>query len=158
MLACSRAVRGDGHLDGVLIFAFIGGAVATVNPCGFALLPAYLARRINTNTGDGNAAAILRAIGVGVMTSAGFMIVFGTSGVAISLGAYWIVTYMPWAGFIIGIALIVAGMSVMSGRKIALRLPVPGRQTSAHSWSGDLLFGIGYGTASLSCTQQAEAI
>lgn len=31
---------------GQLAFAFLAGSVATVNPCGFALLPAYLARRL----------------------------------------------------------------------------------------------------------------
>ena len=31
---------------GMLVFAFAAGSVATVNPCGFALLPAYLARRL----------------------------------------------------------------------------------------------------------------
>jgi cytochrome c-type biogenesis protein len=139
-------------VDGVLIFAFIGGAVATVNPCGFALLPAYLARRINTKPGNGNVDVILRAIGVGAMTSSGFVIVFGIVGTTISLGAYWVVKYMPWAGFIIGIALVLAGLFVLSGKTIPLRLPVSDGQTAPHSWTGDLLFGIGYGTASLSCT------
>ncbi len=30
-----------------LAFAFMIGSIATVNPCGFALLPAYLARRLS---------------------------------------------------------------------------------------------------------------
>jgi hypothetical protein len=32
-------------------FAFVAGTVATVNPCGFALLPAYLARRVGAEDG-----------------------------------------------------------------------------------------------------------
>ncbi len=139
-------------MDGILIFAFIGGAVATLNPCGFALLPAYLTRRINPQTSDNNIAVILRAIGVGALTSSGFVIVFGSVGAIISLGAYWVVKYMPWAGFMIGIALVVTGLFVLSGKKIALHLPLSSGQTCDRSWTGDLLFGIGYGTASLSCT------
>ena len=32
-------------------FAFVAGTVATVNPGGFALLPAYLARRVGAEDG-----------------------------------------------------------------------------------------------------------
>ncbi len=139
-------------MDGVLMFAFIGGVVATVNPCGFALLPAYLARRINAVPGDNNAATIVRALGVGAATTSGFLIVFGLTGIIISLGASWVLKYLPWAGLIIGVFLILMGVFLMSGRKISIRLPVFGGQKLTRSWSGDLLFGISYGTASLSCT------
>ena len=58
-----------------------------MNPCGFALLPAYLARRIGTEDGAGRGAdAVARALLVGAVTTVGFMVVFGTIGTAIGLG------------------------------------------------------------------------
>ena len=39
-----------------LLLALTAGMLGAVNPCGFALLPAYLARRIGTEDGAGRAA------------------------------------------------------------------------------------------------------
>ncbi|HET8893588.1 MAG TPA: hypothetical protein VFM96_05785 [Gaiellaceae bacterium] len=70
-------------------FDFVAGTVATVNPCVFALLPAYLARRVGVEDGTrGSADAVSRALLVGGVTTAGFMLVFGTIGTAIGLGAH----------------------------------------------------------------------
>ena len=58
-------------MTGEFAFAFMVGAVATVNPCGFALLPAYLARRLGTD-GSGvsdTSDALLRAFAVGAVTT-----------------------------------------------------------------------------------------
>ena len=64
-------------------FAFVAGTVATVNPCGFALLPAYLARRVGAEDGSRRSVdAVSRALVVGGVTTAGFMLVFGTIGTA----------------------------------------------------------------------------
>ena len=47
-------------------FAFVAGTVATDNPCGFALLPAYLARRVSVEDGaHPSADAVSRALLVG---------------------------------------------------------------------------------------------
>jgi cytochrome c biogenesis protein CcdA len=34
--------------SGAISFAFLAGSIATVNPCGFALLAAYLGRRLGS--------------------------------------------------------------------------------------------------------------
>lgn len=142
------------HLSGSIVgFAFVAGTVATVNPCGFALLPAYLARRIGVEDGAGRGAdAVARALLVGAVTTVGFMVVFGTIGTAIGLGARELIGVLPWAGVTIGAALMVAGAAVLSGRHIALRLPGVRRGVGRVGVRGDLVFGLGYGAASLSCT------
>ena len=153
MLDPGRAPARDGgsRLTGTLSFAFVAGTVATVNPCGFALLPAYLARRVGTEDGARrNGDAVGRALLVGGVTTAGFMLVFGTIGTAISLGARELIHALPWAGLTIGVLLVLAGLAVVTGRH--LRLPLPGVSARRGGLAGDVLFGIGYGTASLSCT------
>jgi cytochrome c biogenesis protein CcdA len=138
---------------GTVSFAFVAGTVATVNPCGFALLPAYLARRVGAEDGTGRSAdAVSRALLVGLVTTAGFMLVFGTIGTSIGLGARELTHALPWAGLVIGTALVLAGAAVLLGGHLRLRLPQLGYGRSRGGMQGDVLFGIGYGTASLSCT------
>ena len=137
---------------GTVSFAFVAGTVATVNPCGFALLPAYLARRVGADNGSRRGAeAIGQALLVGGVTTAGFMLVFGTIGTAIGIGARELTRALPWAGLLIGVALAATGAAVLAGGHLHLRLPQLGRRTRG-GLRGDVLFGIGYGTASLSCT------
>ena len=134
-------------------FAFVAGTVATVNPCGFALLPAYLARRIGVEDGGQRSAdAVSRALLVGGVTTAGFMLVFGTIGTAIGLGARELTRALPWAGLVIGVALVLAGAAVLAGGHLRLRLPQLRYRSNGGGLRGDVMFGIGYGTASLSCT------
>lgn len=137
---------------GTVSFAFVAGTVATVNPCGFALLPAYLARRVGAEDGARRSAdAVSRALVVGGVTTGGFMLVFGTIGTAIGMGAHELTQALPWAGLVIGAALVAAGVLVLAGGHLGVRLPQP-RYRRRAGLGGDILFGIGYGTASLSCT------
>ena len=140
-------------MNATLSFAFVAGTVATVNPCGFALLPAYLARRIGSDEQQRRTSeAVARALLVGAVTTAGFMVVFGTIGTAISLGARAVIHVLPWAGLTIGILLMVAGVTVLAGGHLRVRLPGGRLSAGRTGVAGDVLFGIGYGTASLSCT------
>ena len=139
---------------GELAYAFLLGTVATVNPCGFALLPAYLARRLGTD-GSGvsdTSDALVRAFAVGAVTTAGFLVVFGVAGGAVSLGAFWLTVALPWAGLVIGLALATMGVAVLAGRAVRITLPTVKPAASGNGLQGDFLFGIGYGVASLSCT------
>lgn len=138
---------------GELTFAFVAGSVATVNPCGFALLPAYLARRLAADDGARSLSdAMVRALTSGAVMTFGFLIVFGAGGGAIALGAGWLASAFPWAGLAIGVVLAAAGLAVLSGRSIGLGLVAPRPAATTSGLRGDLVFGLGYGTASLSCT------
>ncbi len=139
---------------GELAFAFMVGTVATANPCGFALLPAYLARRLGMD-GDGTgdtANTVARAFAVGAVTTGGFLVVFGSIGGAISLGAFWLSSTLPWAGLVIGLALAATGLVVLAGRDVGLGLPTLKPAAVGSGLRGDFVFGVGYGVASLSCT------
>ena len=105
-----------GGLDGltVLGFAFVAGAVATVNPCGFAMLPAYLGLYlgdVEKETEHVNAARQFRqAMVVGGSVTAGFAVLFGVVGFVVSLGAgTFIREVMPLVGLAIGIILALLG-------------------------------------------------
>ena len=130
-------------MTGVLTFAFVAGSVATANPCGFALLPAFLARQLGAD-GDSTrgADAVARAVVVGALTTAGFLIVFGSFGAVITLGGRWLIQAVPWLALSIGIALVVAGIAVLAGRRVGLRLPLPVRRSAEGGHLSALTFGV----------------
>lgn len=93
-----------------------------------------------------------RALRVGVTVSAGFLVVFGLAGVALTAGARWVTTVIPWAALVVGIGLTGVGAVMLTGRSVPLRLPSPTRAASGDGMGATVLFGVSYAVASLSCT------
>lgn len=141
-------------------FAFGAGMVSTVNPCGFAMLPAYLGLYLGADEKHGaNKSAVHqlgRALQVGGTVTAGFILLFGLAGTVIAGGARSLTEILPWVGLGVGGLLVFAGSWLLAGGKLytgvaaqaASRIGNPS-QVDAR---GYFLFGISYGTASLSCT------
>ncbi len=134
--------------------AFTAGLVATLNPCGFAMLPAYLSYfvGVDADRDGGRGSSIRRALWVGTLVSAGFLVVFGVAGILISAGVQVVVDLMPWIALVVGVGLVVLGIAVMLGLELRARLPRPARGGTSSGNGGVLLFGISYAIASLSCT------
>ncbi len=141
-------------------YAFGAGMVAAVNPCGFAMLPAYLSLYLGAQE-EGFAkrsvlTRLLHALLVGATVSSGFVLLFGLAGVVISAGGNALLEAMPWVAIVIGGALILLGLWVLAGRSLyfgvferfASRVGDPGNVSAR----GFFLFGLAYGAASLSCT------
>ncbi len=143
-------------------YAFGAGMVSAVNPCGFAMLPAYLSLYLGARE-DGFAkrspvVRMLRALLVGATVSLGFILLFGLAGVAISAGGNALLKAMPALGLFIGGAMILMGLWMLAGRSIIGRAGAFQRFADRVSNPKDLsvrgffLFGLAYGAASLSCT------
>ena len=142
-------------------FAFVAGAVAAVNPCGFAMLPAYMGLYLGSSEKEGAGSNPLRQVAkafqVGIAVTVGFVVLFGAAGAVIGIGARSIVAdVLPWLGLGIGTLLVLVGAWLLGGGKL-----YTGFATQAAARIGDprdvsmrgyFLFGISYGTASLSCT------
>lgn len=136
-----------------LAFAFVAGTVATANPCGFGLLPGYLARLLGAEgAARSRAEAITRALLAGVTVTAGFLLVFGTVGTIISLGGRWLIDLLPWAGLVIGAALVVVGSLALAGRHVGFRPPARLSAPTGAGYRSIFLFGTAYGACSLACT------
>lgn len=134
-------------MSALLATSFAAGLVATVNPCGFAMLPAYLSYFLGTSAGDTRAVSIRRALTVSALMAAGFLIVFGAAGILLTLGVQVIVEFIPWLAVVVGAGLVVLGVRTYRGRYLTLSLG-SGRVDR----SSVLRFGISYAVASLSCT------
>jgi cytochrome c biogenesis protein CcdA len=128
--------------------ALAAGMLAAFNPCGFALLPAYLGLLL----GDGKA-GVGRALAMSLAMTAGFVAVFGAFGAVVAPLAVAVEQHLPWVTVVIGVVLLGGGLWLAAGREIDLRLPgsraggAPG--TSTLSMLG---YGVAYAVASLSCT------
>lgn len=143
--------------------AFGAGMVAAVNPCGFAMLPAYLSLYLGTEeNGFAERPAsrrALRALLVGFVVSSGFVLLFLLTGVVISAGGDALVGAMPALGVLVGEALILLGAWMLLGRSLHVgafgRLAAKLGDPRKVGIRGFFLFGIAYGAASLGCTLPA---
>ena len=142
-------------------FAFAAGMASAVNPCGFAILPAYLGLYLGATGRDrGNPQPVWhlgRALLVGGAVTAGFVVLFGIAGLVIDLGARSLfVDILPWLGLLIGVVLAVAGAWMLGGGKLyaafASRAASHIGDPQEVSIRGFFMFGLSYGLASLSCT------
>lgn len=124
-----------------LSLALTAGTLAAFNPCGFALLPAYLAMLAEQGVG--------RALRVSAVMTAGFVTVFGLFGLVVAPLAVSVGRYLPWATIVIGLALAGLGVWLLTGHE--LLLPTP-RLRIAWKRPSFYVYGLSYAVASLSCT------
>lgn len=156
----SGSVLGNASSFIPLGFAFGAGMVSSVNPCGFAMLPAYLGLYLGADEKEGPKASPVRRLGrallVGGTVTAGFVLLFGLAGGVIGGGARAVVNLIPWLGLAIGVFLAIAGAWLLGGGKLysgfAARAASGMGGVNQMGARGYFLFGISYGTASLSCT------
>ena len=138
--------------DGPYALAIAAGMAATVNPCGFALLPAYLSAFLGSEHRAGGANAVARALAVSAALTTGFVVVFGTFGLIVTPLALSVEDKLPWVTVVIGIGLVALGIALLAGRQPTLKIPKLQRGGSDGTLPSMFLFGISYATASLSCT------
>lgn len=137
-----------------LAYAMGAGVLASINPCGFIMLPTYAALFVRGPQGAQSPTVLSqlwRALVAGMAMTAGFVLLFGVLGVAFSSGARPLADYVPFTSLLVGALLFAAGLATLIGRGIP-ELSVPG-VTIADTGSvpGMFLYGVAYGLASLGC-------
>jgi len=141
-------------------YAFGAGMVAAVNPCGFALLPAYLMLYLGEASESKRGlrgARLGRALAISASVTLGFVLLFGITGLLLSSVTASLTRVFPWLGLIVGVALVLlAGRLIVSngvyaglGERMAARVTALARGNNV---GGYFAYGVGYGLASLSCT------
>ena len=137
-----------------LLYAFAAGMVASVNPCGFALLPAYLGLYLGDDRGTGRPVA--RAVVVSATVTASFVLLFGLFGILARPAASAVASSLPWIGAAVGTCLILLGGVLASGRQwnVSLAPRAAGRFSATargRGIAGYAAYGTAYGLASLGC-------
>lgn len=154
-------------------YAFGAGMVSTVNPCGFAILPAYLGLYLGSrhlvggrspraepfgaaSTMAAVSRQVAQAVVVSLTVTGGFVLLFGGVGLVISAGGRLILGLAPWIAVVIGALLVVLGLATLRGAHVsagfAARLADRVGDAGSVTLKGFLLFGVAFGLASLSCT------
>jgi cytochrome c-type biogenesis protein len=135
-------------------YAFAAGMVASVNPCGALMLPSYIFFQLGTKeTRTSGVERLLKALRIAIATTAGFTAIFGVVGVVVSAGGRWLTGFFPYAGLIIGVAMLGLGVWLLAsdrslGILAASRVSVRPERTLGNMF----MFGIAYAISSLSCT------
>ena len=143
-------------LGTILSFAFATGLVAAFNPCGFAMLPAYLSYFVSLESDEEAHISknILRGLIVGLTLTVGFVLFFGVVGILastiISQGA--IQSRLSWATFIIGILMVPLGIAMLFGYEPKLLVPRLNKGGTSRQLPSIFLFGVSFAVVSLGCT------
>lgn len=139
------------------------GLVAALNPCGFAMLPAYLALVVRGEDSEPvpddaglstSLYALGRALAATAAMAAGFVVAFGIFGLLTVSLASTVQSYLPFATVVIGIALVALGVWLLMGRELVMPTWFRrGARWAPTAALGSMFgYGVSYAIASLSCT------
>jgi cytochrome c-type biogenesis protein len=135
--------------------AFGAGVLSTLNPCGFALLPAYVSYAVEQQVETASDRQpsgwqhLLRGGLLGLPLAAGFLLVH----------------LFPWFAILVGTGLVfLGGWTLFTGRapeipglgavatKLGRATPETQAEASPRALRAAWIFGVGYGLSSLGCT------
>lgn len=133
-------------MTGGWLLALSAGMLGAVNPCGFALLPAYLSVLVLDEGGR----PVARALRCTAALTLGYVLVFGAFGLVLTPVAGELQPHLPWLTVAFGLALAAVGGWLALGGSLpsfpVVRAPV----LTGTPWSM-VLFGMAYAIASLGC-------
>lgn len=140
--------------EGLFAVAVAAGMVAAVNPCGFALLPAYASVIAVGSEGSSRAAGIVRALRLALAMTVGFAGLFAVFGLLAAPVASTVAAYLPWVTLAVGVMLTGVGAWVLAGRSVTVPLLLGRRRHRQVNATFPSLVGFGatYAAASLTCT------
>lgn len=133
----------------LLSWAFLAGAAATVNPCGLAMLPAYVSYYVGRDEGRSHPG---RGLTAGLLLSLGTLGLFTLMGLVITTLGTAVARFVPWLALLVAGLLLVAGVATLLGRAPTVLIGGNRQAPLKGSPSSFVGFGVGYGLASLGCT------
>lgn len=141
--------------NAAIVFAFSAGMLASVNPCGFAMLPTFITYYLSSGDERDDAELnerLFRALWLGVVVTAGFLVVFVIAGVILSIGGHALTEATPWIGVAVGLLLVILGILYLLDRGVTLPISIPDWEFRTQGPRGMFLYGVAYAAVSLSCT------
>ena len=113
-------------MDAPLAWAFAMGMAATVNPCGFALLPTYLTYYLGLDDAEERPStrqSVGRALAVSGTMTAGFLVVFATLGLLWGSLRTVLQPNLPFVTMGIGGLVVALGIAMLAGYEPTIGLP-----------------------------------
>ena len=139
------------------LFAFLAGMVASVNPCGFVMLPTYISYHLGNEEEGFYQRSFLERAGrgllLGVAATGGFIAVAAVVGLVVAAGGQWLTTTFRFFGAVLGVVLLGLGLWLLLGRgKLALMAASRVHVSPRRNLGNVVAFGAAYSISSLSCT------
>ena len=143
-------------IDVDLAFPLAAGLIAAFNPCGFAMLPAYLAYFLGhelKSPPDGYQ-GFLNGVKVSVTLSAGFVFVFALVGILTNtlISENSIEERAGYITLPIGIILILLGLAMIRGYQPNIKIPKLHIKNFNRQLPSIFLFGVSYAIVSIGCS------
>lgn len=135
-----------------LSLAIVAGVLATFNPCGFALLPAYMGMIAAANEGRSKSQALVGGLRFASGMTVGFVLLFGAFGLVFAPFASALSRYLSIVTIIVGISIAALGVWLLLGRKLGKGAGLIKGWSPGESWASQVGYGLTFATVSLSCT------
>jgi cytochrome c-type biogenesis protein len=143
-------------ISGRFLYALTVGMVVTVNPCGFAMLPAYLSSFLGLSARaserKNSTASLTRALTVSAAVTAGFLSIFLVLGTVSRAAADKFTSISQWLTIGIGVTLVAIGIAMAFGYKPRILTPKIEKGGGGRTFGSMFLFGVSYAVASLGCS------
>jgi cytochrome c-type biogenesis protein len=145
---------------GSVALALSAGIIAAFNPCGFAMLPAYMSYYVGTTTNTAGkegepeptfARRLLKAAQVGATVALGFVTVFGVLGVLFSSLLSSIIDYVSYISMGVGVVLVGVGIAMLRGFAPKINALKISKSKSGSGLAAMYVYGLSYAVVSLSC-------
>ncbi len=136
-----------------LAFALVTGVITAFNPCGFAMLPAYVSYFVGKHADDdlGLSRRLTNAAITGLLVTAGFITVFGSIGLVATSFLSQINNVVPYISMVVGVILAILGLSMVRGYEPKLTRLTVSRARAGSGYRSMYLYGLSYAVVSLSC-------
>lgn len=136
-----------------LTIAFSAGVFATFNPCGFAMLPAYLSLAIlEAGKKESRGRLLLRAFKFALLMGVGILGVFSLFSLVIFPISTSIQRYLPYITTLLGGVVIVMGILILWRGPIVMRKLWSPQVSPTGKFKTYILYGVTFALGSISCT------
>jgi len=134
-------------------FAFGAGMLAAFNPCGSAMLPAYVGYHLSSEGKITNPLrSTLHGLYLGAVVTSGFVFLSLAVGFIITIGGDIIFGFIPFAGLGVGIVITLLGFWLLiTGKHIGIWTATRINARTERSVKGVFIFGMLYAISSLGC-------
>ena len=139
---------------GPLALALTAGIIVAFNPCGFAMLPAYMSYFVGKSAAEADRPLpqrLVRAAMVAGVVTLGFVTVYGTIGLLATTLFSGIKQAVPFISIGVGILLAVLGFTMIRGYEPKLSFLKVGAIDEGRGLRSLYVFGLSYAVVSLSC-------
>lgn len=139
-----------------LAFPLAAGLIAAFNPCGFAMLPAYLSYflGIDQKSGTDKYLGVINGLRVSLALSLGFVFVFAALGILTNtvISEASVESKAGYLTLIIGAFLIFMGLAMIRGFHPTLKIPRLNITGINRELPSMFLFGVSYAFVSVGCS------